>query len=437
MPQPALPLSASPARAKPGKRRRADPAVLPSAGEMGFAQLVSALQVPAPIAVPADAPRKRRTAVRAPAAAVVEESIAELLARTERFARSGRIDEALALCQSLQPRLVAAGDLLSQGICEHMVALSQQYAGRMKESTLAGYRAMDLLDRARAPGRLLRVLGLQAIGVARMGDVAEALSLLGRALRLLPEVNDLPGEQCIWWNNAGAAYHALGRLPEAVDAATRAIGLLHGFDEPNLRAVCRGNLLIFRLDLALSLDASLHNRELMEALDGIQTHIEALIADARHHFVPENVNAAADALIALGRIDEAREWLRRGVKSARATGAGPELGLLEWRLAVVERLAGQYRAAAAHIAHALELLSERQSPEQLARVHLENCLLQEAQQHWRAALDSHKRCAEIREALLKSQADVRTQALAARLEVEREHAEATMRALAARNGQAG
>ncbi|MGM9482146.1 hypothetical protein ACS5PN_13240 [Roseateles sp. NT4] len=405
---------------------------LPSAGEIGFAHLVSALQVPEPIAVPTEVTRRRPKASRVPAVASAEESTGDMLSRAERCARGGRIEEALSLCQTLKPRLVAAGDLLSQGICEHMVALSQQYAGRMKESTLAGYRAMDLLSRAQAPGRLLRVLGLQAIGMARMGDVAESLGLLGRALRLLPEVNDLPGEQCILWNNAGAAYHALGRLPEAVDAAVRAIGLLHAFDEPNLRAVCHGNLLIYRLERELARDASLHNDELLQALDGIRAHIEALIADERHHFVPESVNAAADAMFALGRMDEAREWLWRGVKSARTTGAGPELGLLEWRLAYVDRLAGQYRAAASHIALALELLGEGQSPEPLARVHLENCLLQEAQQHWRAALDSHKRYAEIRETLLKSQADARTQALSARLEVEREHAEAAMQALAAR-----
>ena len=426
MPFPAPALSPSPAH------DTSLPAALPSAGQIGFAQLVSALQAPEPMAVPSDAARKRARPSRMPDPADAEESIADMLARAERCARGGRIEEALSLCERLKPRLVAAGDLLSQGVCEHMVALSQQYAGRMKESTLAGYRAMDLLGRAQAPGRLLRVLGLQAIGMARMGDVAESLSLMGRALRLLPEVNDLPGEQCIWWNNAGAAYHALGRLPEAVDAAFRAIARLHGFDEPNLRAVCHGNLLIYRLDSALARDASLRNSELREALGGIQVHIEALIAEQRHHFVPESVNAAADALIALGRMDEAREWLWRGVKSARTTGAGPELGLLEWRLARVERLAGHYRAAASHIALALELLGEGQSPEPLARVHLENSLLQEAQQHWRAALDSHKRYAEIREALLKAQADARTQALSARLEVERENAEAAMQALAVR-----
>lgn len=406
----------------------------PSAGEVGFAQLVSTLQPPVPATAPPDAARKPRKAPPpAPAADRVEEPVAEALARAERCARSGRIDEALALCQALKPRLVASGDLLSQGICDHMVSLSQQYAGRLKESTAAGYRAIDLLERARAPGRLLRALGLQAIGVARMGDVAEALSLLGRALRLLPELNDEPGEQCIGWNNAGAAYHALGRLPEAVDAATRALGLLYAFDDPNLRATCHGNLLVYRLEAALARDASPHNRELLGALDGMQAHIETLIADERHHLVPECVNAAADALIALGRGDEAREWLRRGVKSARLTGADPELGLLQGRLALVERLAGQYRAAAAHIARALELLDAGQSPEQLARVHLENCLLQEAQQHWRAALESHKRWAEIREALLKSQADARTQAMATRLEAAREQAQAAMQARVVRS----
>ncbi len=412
----------APVRRRPPAPGAGSPASLRSAGEIGFAQLVGALQAPAPLAVPTGAGtprRRRRPSADEPAASGVEEALADALTRAERCARSGRIEEALATCQALRPRLQEVGDPLALGICEHVVALSQQYAGRMKESTLAGYRAIELLGRTDAVDRLLRILGLQAIAVARLGDAPEALGLLNRALRLLPQVDDMPREQCILWNNAGAAYHALGRLPQAIHAATRAIGLLGSFEEPNLDAVCHGNLLVYQLDRALQRDPSPHNDELLEALSGIEAHIDTLIAEDRHHFVPESVVSAADALIALGRTDEAREWLRRGVKSSQVTGADPERGLLELRLAQVERLSGQYRAAAGHIALALELLNEGQSQEQLARVHLENCLLQEAQQHWRAALDSFKRHAEIREALLKSQADARTQALAVRLDVER------------------
>ena len=48
---------------------------------------------------------------------------------------------------------------------------------------------------------------------------------------------------------------------------------------------------------------------------------------------------------------------------------------------------------------------------ELAEAHLENSLLNEERQHWRAALDSYRESAQIRERLLIAQSDARAHAL--------------------------
>ena len=107
-----------------------------------------------------------------------------------------------------------------------------------------------------------------------------------------------------------------------------------------------------------------------------------------------------------------------GVRSADAVKARPDRGILEIRLARIERLAGQYRRASAHISLALELLAEGELIKELADAHLENCLLHEERQHHRAALDSHRQFAALRERLLVAQSDARAHALTTRFEFE-------------------
>ncbi|WKB51788.1 hypothetical protein [Eleftheria terrae] len=388
------------------------PATDGSPGERGFAQLVGALQLSegAPLRSPPRKPRRR-----APAPPAERCSPGAALARAEQCARSGRIDEALSICEAVLPGLQAAGDPLALGLCQHVQALSHHYAGRLQAAMLAGYRAIECLGRTEALDRRLRAMALQAIVLARLGDAAAALELLDHGLHLLPRVAGHPREQCVFWNNAGAALHALGQLPQAVEAAMRAAALMPLFDEPPLHAVCRGNVLVYRVELAQATEPP--GDELRQALGALQAHIDELVHSERHHLMPRCVKAAAGAQIALGRLDEARELLGRGIRSALLAGVGPERGGLELRLAQVERLGGRYRAAAGHVALALELLHAGQEQDLLAEAHLENGLLHEAQQHWRAALDSHKRHAELRAALLKAQAEGRAQAAAARMDL--------------------
>jgi tetratricopeptide (TPR) repeat protein len=179
------------------------------------------------------------------------------------------------------------------------------------------------------------------------------------------------------------------------------------------------NLLLQRLILAVARCHGVETPELSGLLAEFSSQVERLVAAGQHYPVAKGAEDIADAYIALGQHEKAREALQIGVKSADAAKAGPDRGILELRLGRIERLAGQYRRASAHIGLALELLAESALLKELAEAHLENSLLSEERQHWRAALDSYRQSAQIRERLLIAQSDARAHALTVRLELVR------------------
>ena len=382
----------------------------------GFARLVTALQVQ-----PEPRKRRRREAGVDSAPPPQPAPIDEQLDRAETCSRSGRIDEAVATCTALRPELVALGDPERLGWCDFVLLLSHQNAGRAKEAVVAGYRAIGELTHGT---RLLRALVLLACAVARTGDAAGALKLLDRANRLQPELAQTPRDRCLFWLNSGGTYHALGEMAQAVRHSSLALDLLVEFDDPYLHAVVRMNVLVQRLVLAVAGCNGVETPELTELLGTFASQIGRLVADGQHYPVAKGSEDIADAYIALGKYEQARDALQIGVRSADAAKAGPDRGILEVRLARLERLAGQYRRASAHISLALELLTEGELLKDLADAHLENCLLHEERQHYRAALDSHRQFAQIRERLLVAQSDTRAHALTIRLGREHPSADA-------------
>ena len=376
-----------------------------------FAHLANALRArPQP-----RKPRRQGEAVEAEATAQQPPTTEEQLDRAETCSRSGRIDEAIAICSALRPSLVAGNDPQSIGWCDFVLALSHLNAGRAKEAVIAGYRAIGKL----APGtRLMRSLTMLASAVARTGDATGALELLERARALLPLVQ-APRDRCLFWVNCGSTYHALGDLEQAVSHSTQAEVLLSEFDDPYLNGAVKMNLLLQRLILAVAGCNGVETPELAALLAAFPQQVERLVAAGQHYPVAKGCEDIADAYIALGQHEKAREALQIGVKSADAAKAGPDRGILELRLGRIERLAGQYRRASAHIGLALELLAESALLKELAEAHLENSLLNEERQHWRAALDSYRQSAQIRERLLIAQSDARAHALTVRLELVR------------------
>ena len=358
---------------------------------------------------------RRRAAADHSAAPQPALSVAEQLDRAETCSRSGRIDEAIAICLALRGTLSPGEDAQSIAWCDFVLALSHLNAGRAKESVIAGYRAAGQL----APGvRLLRSLVVLATGVARTGDAAGALELLERAKGQLPLVQS-PRDRCLFWTNSGGTFHALGDLEQAVRHSLLAEGLLSEFEDPYMHSAVRMNLLVQRLGLAVAACDGVETPELTELFSAFSAQVERLVAAGQHYPVAKGSEDIADAYIALGKYEQARAALQIGVKSANAAKAGPDRGVLELRLGRLERLAGQYRAASAHIGLALELLAEGELLKELAEAHLENSLLNEERQHWRAALDSYRESAQIRERLLIAQADARAHALEVRLQLVR------------------
>jgi tetratricopeptide (TPR) repeat protein len=357
------------------------------------------------------------------AAALSSESAAvepaeSVLERAGRLVRGGHLDQAEALCGQIWPHVRAAGDTLQMGLCQYVLSLCHQYRGALDDSVAAAYRAITLLGRAEAHATLLRVLSMQAINVVRIGEAPEALDLLERAISLLPHVANAPLDQCAFWNNAASTYQVLGRRRQAVEAGERALALTAQHEDADLAALCAGNLLAYRLELLQEEMPGLPCEETLQVLAAMRAYLAAQVEAGRHHLVSYCSTICADTLIALDQLDDARQVLQRGAQSARLAGVGPDRGTIELRLASVERLRGQYRAAAAHIAVAHELAAQSHDRELLARVYLENSRLHEMKKQWRAALDCHKTYAEIREALLKAQADSRTQLLAARAQTQ-------------------
>jgi tetratricopeptide (TPR) repeat protein len=406
-------------RIAPGLRRRYDGAMSPSddshddkpAAGTPFGPLVSALRArPQP-----RKPRRHGETADAEAASRQPPPIDEQLDRAETCSRSGRIDEAIAICNALRPSLVANGDPQSLGWCDFVLALSHLNAGRAKEAVIAGYRAVAKL----APGtRLMRSLTMLASAVARTGDAAGALELLERAKQQLPLVHS-PRDRCLFWVNCGSTFHALGDMERAVEHSVQAEALLPEFEDPYLHGATKMNLLLHRLILAVARCHGSETPELTALFAEFSSQVERLVAAGQHYPVAKGCEDIADAYIAIGQHEKAREALQIGVKSADAAKAGPDRGILELRLGRIERLAGQYRRASAHIGLALELLAESALLKELAEAHLENSLLNEERQHWRAALDSYRQSAQIRERLLIAQSDARAHALTVRLELVR------------------
>ncbi len=386
----------------------APPVQPPQAG--GFAQLVASLSQTGSAG---SAPRRART--RKPPEPPPG-SLGEQLLEAEQASREGRLAFTQQTCERLWPQLQAEGTVEQQGLCQHLLALCLQYAGRLREAVQAGYAAIACFERCAprpCPVRLLRGLGLHSVSLARLGVQTEVRRLLERAATLLPGI-EAEREHCIFWNNAGAALHELGELDAACSAAEQALRLLPS-GEPGLRAICQANLRHYRLQQALERD---HSPALRPALQAMLDGIDELARDGQHHLLTRTAERAAEALQRLGENERALALLQRCSGLVERAGLGSDRGVLELNLARLERQAGRHRSAAAHMALALQLLADSPELERQAQAHLEQSALAEAQGHWRAALDSFKRHAEAQMTLLKRQAEGRDAVQAACLALQ-------------------
>jgi diguanylate cyclase len=375
-----------------------------SPGDELFARIVAAMQ-PAP---PPSSPKK---APLPPAAA--NESPADALARAELLVRNGEVNAGLTVCHQVWPVVSQADDLVRMARCQYLMVLGYHYIGMYAAALTAGNRGLELLSRIGDSGRLLHLISMHAVTLTNLGQVAEAFEVFYRGTKLLPSVSDDPLMQCRFWNNAATLYSFIDRDDQALECTERGAALTPHMNDPVMKAVVIGNMLTARV-------AVLHERqvgwdEMRPAYEELKRHLEGVVEQGWLHLVVPIAVVGSAALMRLGQWDEARAVLRVGHKATMAAGLGTRRARIELCLAQLERQTGQFRLASAHVNEALALLRQQEEdPVLLAEVHLENCLLQEAQGHWRLALASHREHAKLREASLRAQAQSRSEALAER-----------------------
>lgn len=372
-----------------------------------FARIVAAMQPPPP-----RAGRKKE----APPTVASDESPADALARAWALVRSGEVNAGLTLCHQVWPMVSSANDVAQMGICQYVLVLGYHYHGMFKAALTAGHRGLDLLTRAGDSGRVLHLISMHAVTLSNLGQVTESFELLYRGTQLLSSVSDDPLMQCRFWNNAATLYSSIDRDDQALWCLERSLALSPYLQDPMMKGLVVGNVHGARMAVLIARQAGWD--EVQPAYIDMRRHLDEVVAQGWNHVVVPIVVVGAAALTRLGQWDEARTILRIAHKATMAPGMEGRRARVELCLAQLERQAGQYRLASVHAKEALSLLKQQEDPVLLAEVHLENCLLQEAQGHLRTALASLREHAKLREAWLTAQAQSRSDALAERVTLE-------------------
>jgi GGDEF domain-containing protein len=381
-----------------------------------FARIVDAMLAP-----PSTGKRKKVPVAAAPPPEPERESAEAALARARTLILGGQVGPGLTLCHRVWPSVSQADDVLQMGVCQLVMVLGYQFMGLDRAAYTAGHRGLQLLARAGDDARLLHLLPLHARTLAKLGRASDAFDALDRGWRLLAKMGDDPRAHCRFWSNAAGTYAALELHDDMLACVERSAALAPLIDDAATAATAVSNLLSVRQLLLRTRHASWE--DMRAAYEEVRRHMDALVAQGRQQLVLALAVECARTLMSVQRWDEAREVLRAGRSASIAAEIGPRLADIELRLAQLERLTGQYRLASVHIKAAQALAEQQGDPALRAEVHLENCLLLEAQGHWRHALDAHREYAAAREALHAGQGSSHWEALAERLRVKRERSE--------------
>ena len=380
-----------------------------------FARIVDAILAP-----PSTGKRKKAPAATAAPPEPEREPADAALARARALILGGQVGPGLTLCHRVWPLVSQAGDVPNMGICQLVMVLGYQFMGLDRAAYTAGHRGLQLLARAGDDTHLLYLLPLHARTLAKLGRAADAFDTLDRGWRLLSKIGD-PRGQCRFWSNAAGTYAALDMYEDMLACVERSVALTPLIDDPATAATAFTNLLSVRQTLLRTRHADWE--QVRPACEEARDHMDALVQQGRQQLVLALAVACARTLMSLQRWDEAREVLRVGRSASIAAEIGPRLAEIELRQAQLERLTGQYRLAGVHIKAAQTLAEQQEDPSLRAEVHLEHCLLLEAQGHWRHALDAHREYATAKEALHARQGSSHWETLAQRLKVKRERSE--------------
>ncbi len=384
----------------------------PVGSSAGFALLVDALSRPW-------TPKRARRASGRPAEdAPPEDPLAQAMA----LADEGRFDESIALCQRHRPGWIAAADATRLGQCDFLILRGHQSSGRARDAVEAGFRALNWFAYVDQPPTRLYTYGLLALALAFMGDAPKAFELLDQGRALLPTLEANALYPALFFSYSGSTLSTCGLIAEAAASFERSLQHLDAAQEPTRHRIVMQNLLSMKLALACGRADSVDTEEIERLLAAYREYAERDRAAGHFVSLAKNAQAIGDGYWRLGRPDEARAVLLDGIRAAEIAKSGPDRGVLLWRLARLDRMAGDHRNASATLAVAIELLGEGQQLTELADAHLEAAKLHEARQRWRSAVDSLHEHLRIRERVQKAHMEARMRSLRVQLDIAHERA---------------
>jgi ATP/maltotriose-dependent transcriptional regulator MalT len=161
-----------------------------------------------------------------------------------------RIDEALAMYREITPKLVARGDLASQGLVLHNIAVAHLRRGELYAGLSTYERALKVKEDAGYRASLLHTLGDIAYVKMLIGDLEEADRIVERLVAqakdlgmaaTIARAHEQRGALELLRNNIAAAYEAYRAAQAACDPSDVLVlpDIEHGLAQCALR---RGNL---------------------------------------------------------------------------------------------------------------------------------------------------------------------------------------------------
>lgn len=385
----------------------------PIGSSAGFARLVDILS-----SSPGSPKRSRRSAHRSTEDAPPEDPLAQAMV----LADEGRFDESIALCLRHRPGWIAAADATRLGQCDFLILRGHQSSGRARDAVEAGFRALNWFGYVDQPSTRLYTYGLLALALACIGDASKAFEILDLGQKLLPTLEESPLNRALFFSYSGSTLSICGQTLEAAASFERSLQHLDATQEPTRHRIVMQNLLSMKLALACARSGSGDTAEILQLLSTYREYAERDRAAGHFVSLAKNAQSIGDAYWRLGQLDDARAVLVDGIRAAEIAKSGPDRGVLLWRLARLDRMAGEYRNASAGLAVAIELLGEGQQLGELADAHLEAATLHEERQRWRAAVDSLREHLRIREHVQKAQTEARMRSLRVQLDIVHERA---------------
>lgn len=354
-----------------------------------------------------------------PAADPAFDGLPEALRQAQESIYASQVVRALEIAKAAWPEIAARGLVREVAVCQRLISTAAIMSGMLPDGLRAGYRSLAAYAQIDDPDGEAWMLSLLSWGLAHSGSGPDSLRLLLRAESLLPRVQD-PAVEARVWNNLSLVHVNHGDLQQAVLAVEKAAVAEDRIPGGPKAATCRCNLWIYRLQLAMGLPAGPDLPSVELALHEAGLLLTYCEERGYAYVLGGMADRIAGVLIDLGRLDEAQAMVNRALRATRDAQRMPGQARLELRMAVIERLRKRYRVARAHMGTALELATSGEDRDLIARCHLENCQLQQAQNNWRMALDAYQHHAALREAMLRDQAERRVLAVELRHEFDQD-----------------